>query len=188
MSQSLTSFELTANFDGGSNASPNYPCSLASDWKVVSSIGAPANAVADPITNPGVLSADDFPIFDRPRMRGTTLVVRQAYAQGVTAVNAASTAKVFGAYAYKDENGTVRYGKWQILAAVGGTISNEFAPDLDNDISDGTSRYTTPDPSLHFYDCNGCNVFRIGTEVAFDAEDAGTNDVSSDSYFEAKII
>lgn len=146
------------------------PISGVSSWVTANTLINTADAAT--VTNPQTeVTRTTTPIINRAG--GTVLRVRMAYNASLT-VSQAPIVKVFG------RTGSTQ--AWQLLKSAAGNI-RETLTTAATDVTDGTYDYTTPDQTVHSWDCDGCEQLLIVVETAL----AGTGTVS-DAFLQIKFI
>ena len=116
-------------------------------------------------------AVDVGPIINRSG--GTHLRIRMVYDDGLS-VSQAPIVKVFG------RTGSTQV--WQLLKSAAGNL-RETISTASTDVTDGTFNYTTPDQSIHTWDCDGCEQLLIVVETAL----AGTGTVNT-AFLQVKFI
>lgn len=163
------------NLVGVHDAQGVVDMSLGAPWVTVIDAGGVDGADASPITDPDAnITASDHHIFTRDMKRGTYIVARMAYDDGLTTITD-PVVKLFGRHDSND--------MWQILENLNGDIAVTIPTDLTNDVSDGTLNFTHPDNSANVWDCMGCNEFLFGIETPLSATGTVTT-----ARLEAKVI
>lgn len=148
------------------------PVSGTSQWvSAIVSSGAntgPAVADASPITNPTTqVTSSTRRIVRREEVSGTYLLVRLGYASAASDITS-PIINVFGRTGSDD---------WEKLPNINGDFNATLTADEDNDIGNGTLRFTSVGDDQKF-DMNGCEEFLIGVDTAYAAvTNEGTNSI-----------
>jgi len=146
------------------------PISGVSSWISANSLINTADAAT--VTNPQTqVTRTTTPIINRNG--GTHLRIRMVYDDGLS-VSQAPIVKVFG------RTGSTQV--WQLLKSAAGNL-RETISTASTDVTDGTFNYTTPDQSIHTWDCDGCEQLLIVVETAL----AGTGTVNT-AFLQVKFI
>lgn len=159
----------------------SFPSSISSDWVDVIDAGGLSAADNATITNPTTqITASTRHILQRNRGTGTLVQVRMKYDAATTALGTSLVIKVFGRYKDSVGNSTA----WQPLYNRSSGLQTTVAI-AATDVTNGTNKYTTPDPSGHTFDCQGCDEILIGVEVAPATPTGGT---IANFILQAKVI
>lgn len=151
------------------------PVSVQSDWQTVIDAGGVDGADATPITNPAAeMAATDHHAL-LTEVRGTTVLLRVKYDDGISAVTPA-VIQVFGGSGTVTNLGVADI--YEPLFDAAGNHQITMTVDTTNDVSDGTFNWTDP-VELDF---NGCAVVIVGIHTAF----SGTGTYTT-ATLEAKI-
>jgi len=157
--------QTAANYTWSANVNTTHPAAPRSTFQTAVADGLPATIDAATITNPTTQITRAGTNLLTVQGRGTFLIVRLAYDDGLTSITS-PTVKVFG----RANSGE----PWRILRTRGGAISAQLLT-AATDATDGTLEYTTPDLTTNVWDLQGCDQILIGVEVAL----AGTGTTSN---------
>jgi hypothetical protein len=174
-----TPVRLSVNVEG----MVTVPTSIASDWVTVITAGGVSTQDAATITDPkDEIDLDTHPVFYREDNMGTILSIRVCYPTAATWATDPKF-KVFGFSA--DDTSMLRP---QILRNGDGDIQVEVAPAETTDavvnIGGTEMLASTPTADTHFFDCQGCSRFIVGTEVAGNADST----YEATAILQAKIL
>lgn len=151
------------------------PVSGSCAWTTVMTAGldaADSNAATTPFTHGVTVAASTTRhIFNRMQRAGTRIWARVKYNGTITTD---PVLVLFG----RAKDAT----EWQRLTNLAGAYEVTISEDSTNDISDGTSKYTSPDTTNHVWDTAGCEEFFFAVKTAA----AGT--AAAAASLEIKIV
>jgi len=149
---------IATNYDRGN---PTFVSTLVGPYVSAIDAGGLASADASPISTPTAsITAESRHIITIEPWQGTNLVF-SAYYDAAATLPAGGTYVVFGRYVASGVTGA-----WRRLTNRSGATARSPAFDVTNDASDGTLKYTTPDPNNDVFDRLGNNQILVGIESA----------------------
>ena len=163
-------------------------CSIIGDWQQVAGsagdtyLTTPDVTPPTPITEPEAMTLGSRRLLTRDGRMGTLLGLRMTYNTGLTNI-VSPVVKVFGRVRTLTATGET-VGPWQLLKNRLGDLSVPLTvASTDVIVTASGPKATTPDPFGHYWDCQGCNEFLVGVEIAMSATGKITK-----AALEAKII
>lgn len=143
------------------------PSAILSPWATVVAAGEPAVQDAATITNP---ANDITNINDRILPKGaigTLLALCLGYDDELSGITD-PIVKLFGRYDDSENS------RWELIPNLNGDLSATLATDTDNDVEDGTLKYTTVDPDVNMWDVGAFNELLVGVETKLEADSGST--------------
>jgi hypothetical protein len=172
-----TTVDIQDYMDSTASRATVYPAGIRGQWvDVIDAAGMDdADNSGNNITNPTTQITASTRKLVQASDEGTLIRVRMQYDDGLTSITDA-VIQVFGRH-NSDEMWMPLHTK-ETTPALTATMTT-----ASTDLTDGTDKFTAPDPKVHTFDTDGCSEFIFGVKTAL----AGTGDATT-AKLQAKFI